>query len=284
MKMKSRVCTWSLVVALMVTTVFFATDIRSDAATTLAKAEQLLNSITLNPQVSGNVELDAVIQSVLAQIISPNMSTYQKVKACYDYLITHSSYGTRGEVIYIPQGWDSNEYIAYQILTTGVGVCDHYSAAFAYMMRAIGIENSFIDGGYAGVSGGGYRSHAWAIIRIGGVHYVFDPQIEDNIAKGGTIKYYRFCKTYNELGKNYSYTSSGAPITENTISANGTSTVYTTMRCSIWNKPLSKAENRVKYVDELYAITIYPDPVFGADGKAYFKTITGNYVLAKCVW
>lgn len=259
--------------------------ISSKAAGYTSNPELILNSIVLNPGSTGNAELDAVINSVLSQITTPTMSTYQKVKACYDYLIEHSSYGIRGATIMIPDGITADQYLAYEILTTGVGVCDHYAAAFAYMMRVIGIENSYTDGGYTSKAGGGYTPHAWAIIRVGGVNYVFDAQVEDNIAKGGTIKYYRFCKSYAEVSKNYSYDASGTPITSSSVSANGTSTVQTTYEtCSIWSVPNSSAANRVKYVSEGYPITIYPTPILGSDGKYYFKTIRGSYVLAKCVW
>ena len=45
--------------------------------------------------------------------------------------------------------------------------------------------------------------HAWCVININGTEYVFDPQIDDNIARGGVIGYYRFCKTYDEIPGSY---------------------------------------------------------------------------------
>ena len=45
--------------------------------------------------------------------------------------------------------------------------------------------------------------HIWTFINISGTEYVFDPQIDDNIAKGGLVYYYRFCKTYDEVPDSY---------------------------------------------------------------------------------
>ena len=44
------------------------------------------------------------------------------------------------------------------------------------------------------------------MINVHGVDYIFDPQVEDNIANDGAIRYLRYGKTYEELpGKYYLY-------------------------------------------------------------------------------
>ncbi len=43
----------------------------------------------------------------------------------------------------------------------------------------------------------------WCVVVIDGMEYVFDPQVEDNIANGGKIRYLRFCKTYDEVADKY---------------------------------------------------------------------------------
>ena len=69
-------------------------------------------------------------------------------------------------------------------------------------MQAIGL-NCYLVGGQTSKSGGGYTGHAWCEMNLNGTIYVFDPQVEDNIAKGGTIKYYRFGKTYDQVPGKY---------------------------------------------------------------------------------
>lgn len=62
-------------------------------------------------------------------------------------------------------------------------------------------------------------------------------------------------------------------------------TVETTQRCSIWSAPATTEENRVKYVDAGYQITIYPEVIESeaGDGKTFYRTVKGSYVLCKCV-
>ena len=133
------------------------------------------------------------------------MTTYDKVKACYDYLIKNCSYGhneTMMEYIdYYFYGY-SYEVSTYGILKGKIGVCDDYSAAFATMMQAIGL-NCYVVGGQTNLASGGYTGHAWCEMNLNGTIYVFDPQVEDNIAKGGAIKYYRSGKTYDQVKNKY---------------------------------------------------------------------------------
>lgn len=161
-----------------------------------------LNSLSLNPVKTGCKELDRLVESILAEIIGPKMTTYEKAKACYNYLIEHCAYGS----VWCPIEFETTDEIqeeAYVILTTGVGVCDHYSAAYAVMMRAIGLDVRTESGWTALANQAGYTGHTWTVLEIDGVKYIFDPQVEDDIAKGGAIGDYRFGKTVQELPWKY---------------------------------------------------------------------------------
>lgn len=69
------------------------------------------------------------------------------------------------------------------------------------------------------------------------------------------------------------------------LAAEGTKTVVTIQHCSIWSAPATEGENRVRYVDEGYQITVYPEVVESTlgDGKTFYRTVKGAYVLCKCV-
>ena len=57
----------------------------------------------------------------------------------------------------------------------------------------------------------------------------------------------------------------------------------TTMACSVWLKPDSRVEaNRVKKISAGYKVTVIPDVVKGKDGKDYYKTAKGSYIMVKC--
>ena len=173
-----------------------------------ASAETILNAATLDPMKTNDGELDAKIDAIFAQIHTPGMTTYQKVKACYDYLIDNAEYDYGGGALRVRSGYTSfNDAItvteADYILTNKVGVCDDYAAAFMVMTRRIGLQ-SYTCGGLAPNQSGGVSGHTVAFISVGGTDYMFDAQIEDYNAKGGTVPYARFCKTFAAMAKSYS--------------------------------------------------------------------------------
>ena len=183
-----------------------------------ADARYLLNSAPLKPTITNFAPCDNAVHRTLVQITNNSMSTYEKVKACYDYLINTCSYGNKVRNYTFVDGVLSNSsyritlddfnnnrgpYNAYVMLEEHVGVCDDYSCAFAALVRAIGL-NCYTIGGLTSKASGGMTPHLWTVIKINGKEYVFDPQIDDNIAKGGRIGYYRFCKTYAEVSGSYS--------------------------------------------------------------------------------
>ena len=163
-----------------------------------SSAETILNAATLTPMKTNNAELDGIIDGIFAQIITDDMSTYQKTKAIYDYLMDNCYYGN---------GWASwsgkyvkhdDDYVVVMgktILKTGHGTCDNYSAAFVAMARRIGL-NAYFARGYAGNQAGYLDTHEIAIVSIAGVDYVFDPQTDDYNSRPGRRTYSLFCKPF----------------------------------------------------------------------------------------
>ena len=160
-------------------------------------AEFLLNNAELTPNDTGADYCDEVVQDTLAQITSDDMSTYEKVRACYDYLVNTCSYGDN--VLRLDFEDVNATARAYGMLVGHIGACDDYSCAFAALTRAIGL-NCYTVYGQTARASGGYTGHIWCVIAIDGVEYVFDPQIDDNI---GDSYYYRFCVTYDETPGSY---------------------------------------------------------------------------------
>ena len=83
---------------LLVTMVMMFTFLVSSFSITSATdAEYVLNSAYLTPTYSGFEPCDKMVNYTLFYIVNDSMSTYEKVKACYDYLIDYSSYGDNVE-------------------------------------------------------------------------------------------------------------------------------------------------------------------------------------------
>lgn len=115
---------------------------------------------------SENYDLHAWIEktdSIIDDIIKPNMTETQKVKAIYDYICKHTTYdaGYEDKAFMTP-------HFASKVIFEGHGVCDGYASAFKILCNAVGIECT-IPRGYSRISG-----HAWNQAKIDGKWYNFD--------------------------------------------------------------------------------------------------------------
>ena len=111
----------------------------------------LINNQPLVPTSTGYAFCDMLVDQILSEITTPNMTTYEKVKACYDYIINtscYTGYGTpdmypNAEAVYdlslsVKSHTDWEQWgaaNAIEILAYRTGVCDDYACAFAALTR-----------------------------------------------------------------------------------------------------------------------------------------------------
>lgn len=194
--MKKRLFTLILAFSMLTTALpspAYAADIRG-----------LLNSAALQP--TANDLYAERVNEILAECGYGTADTYTVFKNCYTWLVENVRYRTDEDPYefmsfsFSPQM--DQTFInakAFAPLYQGVGVCTEYAAALYVMAQAIGLK-PYLCSGETRKSGGGYTGHAWMGVELNGQIYMFDPQVEDNVAKGGTIHYYYFGKTLEELG------------------------------------------------------------------------------------
>lgn len=180
----------------------------TSSVVTNKSAEALLNSAALNPMKTNNDTVDAQVSEILKKVTTDKMSTYQKVKAVYDYIINTSTYGNpKGIYGYEPYVSDTDRTIVTEsrfLLDEKVGVCNNYAALFTVLTRRIGVESYYVTGQVASRNGG-KTGHAWSIIKLSGEYYIFDTQIEQSNTSGGAIGYNWFCKKDTLMSGTYSY-------------------------------------------------------------------------------
>lgn len=177
---------------------------------TASDVSALLNSAPLNPMKTNEPALDEMIDDIFSEILSPSMSTYEKVKACYDYLVDNLQYGSQIVVLVNDPCYKSEldrKIVSYAgaTLSSGIGVCDQYTMCFVVMCRRIGLE-VYPASGQVVSQAGGYTGHAWPYIVLNGTNYVFDPQVQSN---NPDWPYYYFGKTYGQLGDMYRWNEHG---------------------------------------------------------------------------
>lgn len=150
----------------------------------------ILDYASCDIQTSGDVYLDALVQEFISSAVSPDMSRGEQVAACYDYMVANYAYGSNYNYSYAA----SRHSVAWAtaFLRDGYGTCNEWSAAFVYVLRALGYDADLYYGGTA-TSGGGSVEHYWPVVHIDGVDYVFDPQVEgDMTRKSGVNSHSRF--------------------------------------------------------------------------------------------
>ena len=122
-----------------------------------------------------------VVYKILDEIITPDMTDEQKVKAIHDYLIYHANYVNNGDYS-TAENW---AYGAGGVLLHKEGVCQSYAFAFYMMAISAGLECRFVSGT---ADGGG---HAWNQVKVNGKWYYIDCTWDDPVGGGyENYKYY----------------------------------------------------------------------------------------------
>jgi len=167
-------------------------------AMSLESVKKLLNSVELHPQRTGYVEMDRLLEKLLAPYAEKD--AYTKLKALYDWTVENIEYSWEGYSQDWAPAYDKftltynltyetglpeaipREVInrSYHALTAKKAVCYDWGALFAVMARYVGVE-SYVHTGILRI-GTWTGHHGWTVLKINGVNYIFDAQ-QDNRSK-----------------------------------------------------------------------------------------------------
>lgn len=101
--------------------------------------------------------------------VTAAMGSRAKLQTCFNYVVRNCRYA--GGPVWPARGWEP--YHAYKMLTTRMGNCYDFAAAFCYLAKAVGYEGMICISGQCASASGGYTPHSWC--EYGG--RVFDPEI-----------------------------------------------------------------------------------------------------------
>lgn len=179
--------------------------IRKGTAGAVSDALQsALNGASLSAQSFVNNELNEEIENLLSLLDVDGQDTFAKVRTVYDFMT--SSYEVGDGALFVGmdtflQIMEGPESDALQMLRTGKGESQGYAAAFAAVMRAMGLDCRVVNGTLSNTAG--QQAHSWAELNLNGAKYVFDPQQEQEKSGQDRNLYSRFGKTYEELNGEY---------------------------------------------------------------------------------
>lgn len=174
--------------------------------------DERINALELNPTNLNSAELDAYVDSLLASITTDEMSTYDKLTTCFEYIISNTKYGSHmSGLSYTINGVTCNsiyrnygevEGFGSVVLASGKGMCNAYASAWMLMAKKLGLETRLVSGSTK--SGrGGYTYHKWVEVDIDGVTYVVDPQLQQSLRRYWPGDYSVYFSTYDQIPGRY---------------------------------------------------------------------------------
>lgn len=182
-----------------------ASNINPEYAPESSTVEILVAESDENPQDEKTVNYvrDAA-DEILDVLINPQMTDEDKILAVYRYLIENVYFADPvGTDMWYYRGGqaappDFTELRALSPIVFGIGSCEDFACAMVVLLEQMGFEAMYVPGYTISVDGD-YVDHAWTVVRLGENWYHLDPQLEQNIVRGNTIRYRYFLKSDEDM-------------------------------------------------------------------------------------
>lgn len=124
----------------------------------------------------------AILQGVLSNIITENMTEIEKIKAVHDYICLYLDYDTTYQYRSV------TDSLIYK-----TAVCQGYANLFKAFMDILGIQNDFVTGHANGemvdINFTEYINHSWNTVTLNGITYHIDTTWDDLTKEYGIICY-----------------------------------------------------------------------------------------------
>ncbi|MDR2655887.1 MAG: transglutaminase-like domain-containing protein [Oscillospiraceae bacterium] len=151
------------------------------------------------PEVPRESYISRLVARTAAGIEQPGMTEFDKTKAVFDWLIENASYAfsvgldiwrIRGEGDAVPSFVEAR---TQSVILFGIGTCEDYAATQVMLLRAMGMEAEFVTG-LTYHREGFFVDHAWSVVKVDGLWYHVDPELEDGIVRNNTVVYKYFMR------------------------------------------------------------------------------------------
>lgn len=141
---------------------------------------------------------------IILDIIKPNMTEFEKVKAINDYIVLTAEYSDNTV---------ASPYSPVSILTEGKGVCLAYSLLAQKLLNKAEIESYIVEGETT-------EPHAWNLVNIDGEYYHLDTTWNDPLEdRKGLVQYEYFLVPDNILSEDHTWIRENyKPATSNSYS------------------------------------------------------------------
>lgn len=164
----------------------------------------------INDARNKEAEVKNAVKKVIASIITPNMSDYQKEKAIHDYVVNNTRYDVENME---KDSYPPDSHTAYGVFIKKVAVCEGYASAIKKLLDEVNIENLLIVGDADGVP------HAWNLVKIDGYWSHVDATWNDPISfsmgrQVPILRYDYFNKTDSFMSKTHTWIKNNYPMAD----------------------------------------------------------------------
>jgi hypothetical protein len=160
----------------------------------LAAMSFMLSTMTLPKDMSGKYpggittysDTDRFIENILDSVITANMTSEQKVKAVYDYMIHNFTHSDDAMPILLRGGEeeinpvDTERSLFTPIMLSGKGTCDVFASGLRLLLLRLGFECNYVSGQYVNRNGS-QSGHGWNQVKIDDEWYWLDVDVEGTV-------------------------------------------------------------------------------------------------------
>ena len=135
----------------------------------LGKVEMTIHHTYTDEQIT---EIDAVVDELMASLLTPEITTEEKIKAIHDYIINNTKYDKDRSDNKIKK---YHSDIAYGALIEHYAICGGYADSMKIFLDRLGIENFKIAS----------ENHIWNFVKVNGTWYHLDLTWDDPVTDTG---------------------------------------------------------------------------------------------------
>lgn len=141
--------------------------------------------------------VDKEIKRLSKEVIKPNMTDIEKIKAIHDYAILNTEYSANTE---------SSHYTIYALLTENKAVCQGYALFMYRMLKENGFEVEYVKG-YAGG-----ELHGWVLVKLNDEWYHIDATWNDPLPnRENQVRYKYFLASDSQMMESHTWDQSMYP-------------------------------------------------------------------------
>lgn len=164
--------------------------------------KDILNDADLDEMKTGFRKIDSALEDIIKATCTDEMTTYDKVRSIYDYMLVH--YETKSSsfvdidsildycsgVNYVSEFDMEMLYRTNKLISNKEGASYDYACMFALALRRIGLEAYYIEGEIESTDENGYDTYGdsknyveqgYVVVVIDDEKYIFDAAMEDKV-------------------------------------------------------------------------------------------------------